>query len=59
VTSNKGAMTVVSYGDSPNTAYMAYVSMDITNAKKVASMSFTWENEDTGVIYGNNLQYYE
>lgn len=59
VTSNKGAMTVVSYGASPNTAYMAYVSMDITNAKKVASMSFTWENEDTGVIYGNNLQYYE
>ena len=59
VTSNKGAMTVVSYGASPNIAYMAYVSMDITNAKKVASMSFTWENEDTGVIYGNNLQYYE
>ena len=33
--------------------------MDETNAKKVTHISFTWENDEIGVIYGNNMQYYE
>lgn len=59
VSSIHGNMTVVAAGSIDDPVYIAYVSMDETNAKKVTGISFTWENEDTGVIYGNNMQYYE
>ncbi|MEE3413842.1 MAG: hypothetical protein VZR53_00535 [Prevotella sp.] len=52
-------MTVVAAGSIDEPLYLAYVSMDETNAKKVTHISFTWENDETGVIYGNNMQYYE
>jgi len=52
-------MTLVAAGSIDEPLYLAYVSMDETNAKKVTHISFTWENDETGVIYGNNMQYYE
>lgn len=59
VSSIHGNMTVIAAGSIDDPIYLAYVSMDETNAKKVTSISFTWENQETGVIYGNNMQYYE
>lgn len=59
VSSIHGNMTVVAAGSIDEPLYLAYVSMDETNAKKVTHISFTWENDETGVIYGNNMQYYE
>jgi RsiW-degrading membrane proteinase PrsW (M82 family) len=52
-------MTVLQNGSSGDTAYIAYVSMDATNAKKVASISFNWEYDESSVIHGNNMQYYD
>lgn len=58
-TASSGTMTVLTGGDVNDPIYIAYVSMDAINAKKVSSIGFTWEDEDGDIIYGNNLQYYK
>jgi hypothetical protein len=54
-----GTMTPISSGDSNNPSYIAYVTMDPSIARKVIQISYRWEGENTGIIFGNNLSYYE
>jgi len=39
--------------------YVAYVSMDIATARNVIQMSYSWETEEGGLVFGNNMSYYE
>ena len=59
ITCQHGNMTILTAGPLDDTVYMAYVSMDATNAGRVSEISFNWQTTNGDMFFGNNLQYYD